>query len=121
MREEIAASRIKAPGWESVVMRRAWLNCTWIGINMPSIDPLKEAKKATERIAQCLTTREWESKKYNGSEFTENIERLKDENAAVADAKKSLGPEIPPPGRNGESDKDELKEEVAELVLEELR
>ncbi|KKM00014.1 hypothetical protein LCGC14_1808710, partial [marine sediment metagenome] len=102
-------------------VRRAWLNCSWVGINKPSIDPLKEAKAATERINQCLTTRERESKAYNGSEFTENIERLKVENAEVAEAKKSLGPEIPPPGKNGDSDKDELKEEVAELVLEELR
>ena len=120
MREEIAASRIKAPGWESIIMRRAWLNCSWVGINKPSIDPLKEAKAATERIAQGLTTRERESKAYNGSEFTENIERLKLENADLAEAKKSL-PGIPAPGRNGESDKDELKEEIAESVLEELR
>jgi len=117
MREEIAGGRIKAPGWESVVMRRAWLNCSWVGINKPSIDPLKEAKAATERIGQGLTTRERESKAYNGSEFTENIERLKVENAEVAEAKKSL-PTIPAAGGNGESD--ELKEEIAELVLEEL-
>ncbi len=115
-------ARIKAPGWKTAaVIRRAWLNCSWVGINMPSIDPLKEAKKATERIKECLTTREWESKKYNGSEFTENIERLKVENAAVAEAKKSLGPVIPATGKNGDKDEDELKEEVAELVLEELR
>ncbi len=122
MREEIAASRIKAPGWESVVMRRAWLNCSWVGINKPSIDPLKEAKAVNERIAQGLTTRERESKAYNGSEYTENIERLKIENADLAEAKKDL-PAISPPGRNGDGDKDEdeLKEEVAELVLEELR
>jgi len=122
MREEIAAERISAPGWESVVMRRAWLNCSWVGINMPSIDPLKDAKKSTERIKEGLTTREWESKAYNGSEYTENIERLTVENEQLAEAKKSL-PAIPAPGENGESEKDEdeLKEEVAELVLEELR
>ncbi len=101
-------------------MRRAWLNCSWIGTNIPSIDPLKDAKKATERIKECLTTHEWESKAYNGSEFSENIERLKVENEQVAEAKKSL-PAAPPPGKNGDSDKDELKEEVAELVLEELK
>ena len=92
---EIESNRIKASGWKTAVIRRAWLNCSWVGINKPSIDPLKEAKAATERIGQCLTTRERESKAYNGSEFTENIERLKVENAEVAEAKKSLGPEIP--------------------------
>lgn len=120
---EIVSSRIKVEivGWKTADVRRAWLNCSWVGINKPSIDPLKEAKAATERINQCLTTRERESKAYNGSEFTENIERLKVENAEVAEAKKSLGPEIPPPGKNGDKDEDELKEEVAELVLEEMK
>lgn len=39
--EEIAAGRIKAPGWSDPRMRAAWLNCEWAGAPMPNIDPLK--------------------------------------------------------------------------------
>lgn len=119
---EVAAGSIKAPGYDkSIIIRRAYLNCEWVGINKPSIDPLKEAKAATERIGQGLTTREREAKAYNGSEFTENIERLRVENESLSEAKKSMAPAIPPPGKNGDGDGDELKEEVAELVLEEMK
>ncbi len=119
---EVDAGRIKAPGYgDSIVISRAWLNCSWTGISRPSIDPLKEVKAVKERTGLGHTTGEREARIYNGSEFSENIERLRVENPDLAEAKKSLGPDIPPPGKNGDGDKDELKEEVAELVLEELR
>lgn len=93
--EEIKAGRIKAEGWDTPVMRRAWLNCDWTGIPQPSIDPLKEANAATVRISDGLTTREREAKRYNGSEFRENVERLTVENTELAAANKSMAKPVP--------------------------
>lgn len=81
---EVAARRIAADAWDIPVFRAAWLNSNWIGINQPSIDPARESKAAHQRIADGLTTRSRESRKYNGSEYDENIERLGSENASLA-------------------------------------
>ncbi len=118
---EIESNRIKALGWKTAVTRRAWLNCSWTGISKPSIDPLKEVKAVQLRTGLGHTTGEREARIYNGSEFSENIERLKVENPELTEAKKSLAPAILPSGENGDGDKEEAKEEVAEMVIEELR
>jgi len=86
-REEFRAGRINAPGFgTSPLVTRAWLNCDWAGIRMPSIDPLKEANAAHQRIADCLTTHDREAKQYNGSDFGDNAARLTEENALLQEA-----------------------------------
>lgn len=90
LRGEIEARRVEAAGWNVPVMRAAWLNCSWIGINKPSIDPAREAQAATRRLAAGLTTRERESRQYNGSEYGENIERLRVENRELSEANEPL-------------------------------
>jgi lambda family phage portal protein len=89
---EIDAERIQAAGFDAPLPRKAWLNCEWTGINKPSIDPQKEATAADLRIAAGLTTREREAKLNNGSDFSENIERLAMENEELADANAPLAP-----------------------------
>ncbi len=84
--EEVRFSRIAAPGFNIPIARAAWLNADWIGISLPAMDPLKEANAAAARIKQGLTTRTAEARIYNGSEFSENAERLKGENEALRDA-----------------------------------
>jgi len=115
MSEEISAGRIKAAGFETSVIRAAWLNCDWVGIPHPSIDPKAEAEASDLRTAAGGTTHERAAREYNGSEFSENVERLKIENEELAEAKKSMAPkpvepaQIPPedineepePGPNG--------------------
>lgn len=97
MANEIKAGNIDAPKFfDSPALRAAWLNGDWIGISKPSIDPLKEAKAATARIKNGLTTREREAKIYNGSEFSENAERLKVENEKLAEANASVGQQEEP-------------------------
>lgn len=88
---EINAKRIKVENWNQPVARQAWISSQWIGISKPSIDPVKEAKAATERISQGTTTRERESQEYNGTSFDENVERLKNENKELAEANGFLG------------------------------
>jgi lambda family phage portal protein len=106
--EEVRAGRIEAPGFgESPTLTRAWLNCDWIGINKPSIDPQKEATAADTRIAAGLTTRAREAKAYNGSEFSENVSRLAIENADLAKANKSITPAAPAPAFSASSSKQE--------------
>lgn len=95
MNEWVKAKKIECPGWESVEIRRAWLNCEWIGISAPSIDPQKEAGGADLRIAAGASTREREAVLYNGSNFDDNVAKLTEENAALAEANKPLQPPKP--------------------------
>jgi len=96
MTEWMKAGRVEAAGFDDVLLRRAWLNCEWTGIQKPSIDPQKEATAVDLRIAAGATTREREAKIYNGSEYDDNVAQLAKENAALAEAKKSLRPEPAP-------------------------
>ena len=88
--EEIAQGNVSAPGFGSVMGRRAWARCNWIGINHPSIDPLKEARAATVRISEGLTTRDREAAAYNGSDFSDNVNELMTENRQLAEANEPL-------------------------------
>ncbi len=47
--EAIAEGWLAAPGFfDDPMIRAAWLGCDWIGAGAPQIDPLKEAKAASE-------------------------------------------------------------------------
>jgi lambda family phage portal protein len=86
--EEVKSGRINAVGFLDgpPVVRRAWLSAAWIGAGKPSIDPLKEANAARTRIQDGLTTRERESMIYNGSDYRDNVKRLKIENELLREA-----------------------------------
>jgi len=89
--EEVQARRIIAANFNSSpIIRRAWFNCAWSGIKQPSIDPLKEANAVRVRLEDGATTRERESLAYNGSDFGENVRRLKNENEELAQARAPL-------------------------------
>lgn len=88
---EIAAGRIKAKGFgDSPLIRRAWLNCTWLGTNMPSVNPLQEVQAIKIRTELGHTTGRRESMKYNNSDMGENLKDLKDENNELAEARREL-------------------------------
>ncbi len=91
--EEVSAGRIQVPGYaDSPVVRKAWTNHAWNGDKQPSIDPQKEATADDIRIAQGTTTRERVAMEYNGSDAMENINRLTQENTALAAAIAPLQP-----------------------------
>ena len=71
--EEIAAGRVSAPGWADPVLRKAWLNCVWIGSPMPNIDPMRTAKAEKEYLSMNATTLERVAREYNGSEAKSNM------------------------------------------------
>jgi lambda family phage portal protein len=86
-REEIAKKTFKAKGFgKSPALDAAWLNHSWLGQSMPTMDPEKEARAVDIRIAQGTLTREKAAMQHNGSDFTENVARLEIENAALAKA-----------------------------------
>ncbi|MFW5955724.1 MAG: hypothetical protein ACOCSK_03185, partial [Rhodothermales bacterium] len=90
--EMVRAGEISAPGFlGGRVARHAWLNGSWDGAAIPSIDPLKEVNSIEKRIALGHTTGEREAKAYNGSDYMENVKRLEVENAARAAANAPTG------------------------------
>lgn len=79
LREEIAAGRISAPGWSDPRMRAAWLNCNWIGVPMPNIDPQKTAKADKTYVEMGAQTLSKVAKDHNGSDAKANRAKLKRE------------------------------------------
>ena len=89
--EWVRAGEITANGYlGSKKVRLAWLAGSWNGINRPNVDPLKEVAAIERRERLGHTTKEREAKAYNGSDYRENIERLKTENALIADVNEPL-------------------------------
>ena len=109
--EEVRVTRILAPGFNVPIIHAAWLNADWIGISPPAMDPLKEANAAAKRIKEGLTTRTAEARAWNGSEFSENAERLKGENEALRDANAGDVEESGPFGGVDSTTTDEREEE----------
>ena len=50
MDEEVAAGRLKLPGYADPIRRRAWSSASWIGPARGAMDELKEAQAAQMRI-----------------------------------------------------------------------
>lgn len=105
---EIASGRIQAPGWNDPVLRKAWLNCSWIGAPMPNIDPTKTAKADKEYLEMNATNLQRVARDLNGSDSKSNI---------LKNAKSFADMPIPPWANNsksdykGDSDDDEIEEE----------
>ena len=87
----LTTKKIEAPGFSrDKITRLAWLSCTWNGISRPVVDPVKEVKAVAIRLELGHTTGEREAKAYNGSDFMENIARLRTENEFRAEANAPL-------------------------------
>ena len=92
--EHVNARNFTAPGFKTIpIARRAWLYGSWNGISRPVVDPVKEVTAVEKRERLGHTTGEREAKAYNGSDFRENVKRLKTENELIAEANKVLDPE----------------------------
>ena len=60
---------------------------------MGHVDPLKEVKAASERIANNITTQEQEASEYNGNDWLSNVRQRKKEIAALEDTASGAGGE----------------------------
>lgn len=84
--EAVATGRIDAPGFfDDPAVRQAWCGCMWMGASMGHVDPLKEVKAATERIANNISTQEQEASEYNGNDWVSNVRQRKKEMTAFDD------------------------------------
>lgn len=85
--EAVARGRIYAPAFfTDPLVRRAYLGSEWIGAPAGQLDPTKEITAAIMAIENGLSTREAETIKLNGGQFTANIDRLLSENERLRQA-----------------------------------
>ena len=68
LESEIAAGRMRAPGFSDPIMRSAWLNGEWIGSPMPEMDPVKTMKSQKGYIEMGATTLDRVAIEINGSD-----------------------------------------------------
>lgn len=65
--EEVAAGRIRAPGFfDDPVIRAAWCGGVWTGDGPGSLDPAKEVTAARDRVELGISTLDAESVAYDG-------------------------------------------------------
>ena len=109
--EEIAAGRVKAPGWADPRLRAAWSSHRYQGLAMPVLDPEKTMRASKMAIELASTTLEDAAQEYNDSDFESNCINLRE-------GYKNLP--MPPWGFNKEnktkgddSDKNENEEEAS--------
>lgn len=80
MTEAVALGRIEAPGFfTDPLLRRAYLACEWVGPSQGQLDPTKEVAAEVQAIQEGLSTRQAAAQRLNGSDFDENMQRLKQE------------------------------------------
>lgn len=85
--EAVARGRISAPGFlTDPIIRQAYLGSEWIGPSQGQLDPTKEVAAAVSAIENGLSTREAESVKLNGSQFSANADKLAVENELLRKA-----------------------------------
>ena len=75
--EEIAAGRIKAPGWSDPLLRKAYLKADYIGPAMPNIDPAKSAKAVIDNLKFGATNLRRAAREQTGTSFLANVMKNK--------------------------------------------
>jgi capsid protein len=89
-------------------VRAAWLRAVWVGDAPGAIDPLKEAKAATERYTLGITTLDAESIAYDGVSWADkHAQQVREKAARVADGIDAqpaapAAPTVAPPPADGE-------------------
>jgi capsid protein len=76
MSEEIAAGRIRAPGWADPILKAAWLRASWSSTRVPDVDPEKTMRATILAIATGLTDLDTEAANYNNSDGQTNRAKL---------------------------------------------
>ena len=85
--EAVATGRIKAPGFfTDPRIRAAWCRAQWLGPVQAQLDPTKEVKADILAVSQGFKTREQVTREYCGGDWNDNVEHLKLENKALAEA-----------------------------------
>lgn len=74
--EEIAAGKVRAPGWSDPLLRDAWLQNNWVGKPLPDVDPDKTMSAKIKALSIGLTELDREAMLYNGSSGKANRAKL---------------------------------------------
>ena len=88
--EAVANGRIKAPGFFTDPIIKAWCQANWNGAAAGMIDPTKEVNAAKMRVEEGFSTREEETMGLTGGDYDANARQLKKENEILVEAKKIL-------------------------------
>jgi capsid protein len=81
----VAMGQIVLPGWSDPLKRAGYMVAKWLGIPKPSLNPLQEAKAASERISNYTSNRELESQMATGLSFEQNADRQTVEQTTIYD------------------------------------
>jgi capsid protein len=100
---EIAAGHLVLPGWTDKRLRAAYVQTKWLGIPLPSLNPLQEAKASTERIKNYTSTIENEAQRNAGMSFDDNADRQERERLRVAEIADAVGEVLGDDEINGEA------------------
>lgn len=91
LEEAVATGHVQAPGFfGDALIRRAWCGANWVGDGPGSLDPLKEALAARERVELTISTLEQESILHDGGDWKAKVRQRGREEAQRADL--NLGP-----------------------------
>lgn len=79
MKQQIALGKISAPGFSDPTLREAWLDASWYGPPMPSLDDRHQVQAVEGAAKMGLTSLKREARNYNGSDFENNKAQLRRE------------------------------------------
>jgi capsid protein len=77
--EEVAAGRVKAPGFADPRLRAAWINHTYSGSAMINLDPEKEARYQKEKIEIGSTSPRKAAQDLGDMDFEANVEQSRED------------------------------------------
>ena len=111
--EAVARGYLDAPGFfDNPLRRAAWLGCSWTGSPMGQLDPLKEAKAATEWMNNKATTLQRVTAEYFGDDYEDNLRQIARERTMIAALPADPNaPPAPAAAGSGAGDRDEEREE----------
>ena len=110
--EAVALGRINAPGFfNDPAVRAAWCKAQWLGPVQGHLDPTKEVKADILAVQHGFKTHAQVAREYGGSDWDENMERIKQEQETLQEAgltsrsdgfqnEPDLNPEDPDGGEN---------------------
>ena len=124
---ELLAGRVEAPGllaaWNDLAQYQlvgAWRASDWTGAIKPSTDIVKQTRGVRDQLSEALITHERATKELTGTNFRQNVRRLKKENELLAEAMAPLQQAAAPAGANSgnNSNNNALRDLIADALTD---
>lgn len=82
--EAVAKGHVDAPGFfTDPIIKKAYCKAEWYGDSNGQLDPLKEVRASVERVKSGLSSYTKEAQELTGTDFNDNIDSLKKEQASL--------------------------------------